>query len=216
MRDSKLHCHRAIIIQTTLRELGSLIWLEIDHRLTRGELDTWLAQADISGVMAWPVLGSNLATTALTHPKMFNYFDKRKYEDYAFQHMVSLGTAIIFTSERIQSQLMLPWLQCVLTEVSRINLDFTSSNDFSHASTLSALKTPDVDLIRSQCSDTVAVTAMTCPPSTSSWVRCSASRSRPTWGASPFSARWISTPEMGWLCPQTHPAAQEPPALRRV
>ena len=79
MRDSKLHCHRPIIIQTTLKELGSLIWLEIDHRLTRGDLVTWLTQAESSGVMAWPVTGSNLATTSLTHPKMFNYFDRRKY-----------------------------------------------------------------------------------------------------------------------------------------
>ena len=67
---------------------------------------------------------TSVPTTTLTHPKMFQYFDPRLYEDYAFQHMVSLGTAIIFTSERIQSQLMLPWLQCVLTEVSQINLGF--------------------------------------------------------------------------------------------
>ena len=78
-------------------------------------------------MLAWsepePAAGQNMATatTALTHPKMFGFFDKRKYEDYAFQHMVSLGTAIIYTSERIQTQLMLPWLQCVLTEVSRTN-----------------------------------------------------------------------------------------------
>ena len=117
MRDSKLHCGRPIIIQSILRDLGSIIWLDIDYRLTQGELDTWLAQAESSGVLAWPEMGSNLATTALTHPKMFNYFDRRMYEDYAFQHMVSLGTVIIYSSERIKTKLMLPWLQCVLTEV---------------------------------------------------------------------------------------------------
>ena len=129
MRDSKLHCHRPIIIQSTLLELGSLIWLDIDHRLTRGDLGPWLAQAETSGVLAWPVTGSNLATTALTHPKMFNYFDRRKYEDYAFQHMVSLGTVIIVTSERIQTRLMLPWLQCVLTEVWRMDKQSWDSSD---------------------------------------------------------------------------------------
>jgi len=126
VRDSKLHCHRPIILQTTLRDRGSVIWLDIDHRLTTDDLSTWLTQAQLSGVLSWPEISpgaagqpghvTHVATTALTHPKMFGFFNKRKYEDYAFQHMVGVSSLIIINNKNIQENLMLPWLQCVLTE----------------------------------------------------------------------------------------------------
>ena len=47
---------------------------------------------------------------------MFQYFDPRQYEDYAFQHMVSLASLVLVTGERLGRELMLPWVQCVLTE----------------------------------------------------------------------------------------------------
>ena len=122
IREPKFHCHRPIIIQTTLRDQGSLVWLDINYRLTESDLSSWLRQAETHSVLAWsepePAAGPNMAmaTTALTHPKMFGFFDKRKYEDYAFQHMVGLGGLILYNSEMVRSKLMLPWLQCVLTE----------------------------------------------------------------------------------------------------
>ena len=130
VKDSKLHCHRPIILQSTLRDVDSLIWLDIDYRLTSSDLDSWMTAAQESGVMAWseinPATTSSqqqqqqqlapVATTSLTHPKMFTYFDKRKYEDYAFQHMVGLGSVILYNHEKVHQELMLPWLKCVLTE----------------------------------------------------------------------------------------------------
>ena len=59
---------------------------------------------------------TSVPTTTLTHPKMFQYFDPRQYEDYAFQHMVSLASLVLVTGERLGRELMLPWVQCVLTE----------------------------------------------------------------------------------------------------
>ena len=59
---------------------------------------------------------TSVPTTTLTHPKMFQYFDPRQYEDYAFQHMVSLASLVLVTGERLSRELMLPWVQCVLTE----------------------------------------------------------------------------------------------------
>ena len=63
-----------------LRDIGSLVWLDIDYRITESNLTPWLDQAAISGVVAWehesslaiPVPSSHraaIATTALTHPK---------------------------------------------------------------------------------------------------------------------------------------------------
>ena len=105
-----------------------MIWLDIDYRLTVSDLEPWLRDAAESGVMAWPEVSpavstsaaagtqSAVATTSLTHPKMFSYFDKSKYEDYAFQHMVGLGAVILYNHDRVHQELMLPWLQCILTE----------------------------------------------------------------------------------------------------
>ena len=88
-------------------------------------------QAQLSGVLSWPEISpgaagqpghvTHVATTALTHPKMFGFFNKRKYEDYAFQHMVGVSSLIIINNKNIQENLMLPWLQCVLTEVTLFN-----------------------------------------------------------------------------------------------
>jgi len=120
VREPRLHCHRPIIIQSTLRDHGGLVWLNIDHRLTTDSASLLaLAQRARAGggVLAWPEQRpANMATTALTHPKMFAYFDKTRYEEYAFQHMVGLSSLVILASDTLNTKLMLPWLQCVLTE----------------------------------------------------------------------------------------------------
>ena len=122
VREPKLHCHRPIIIQSTLRDHGGLVWLDIDHRLTTdtASLRALTQRAGAGGgVLAWPEQRpANMATTALTHPKMFAYFDKTRYEEYAFQHMVGLSSLVILASDTLTTKLMLPWLQCVLTEAS--------------------------------------------------------------------------------------------------
>ena len=53
VKDLKLHAYRPIIIQMTLRDIGSLVWLDIDYRLTESNLVPWLDQAVTSGVVAW-------------------------------------------------------------------------------------------------------------------------------------------------------------------
>ena len=121
-----------------------------------------------------------MATTALTHPKMFAYFDKTRYEEYAFQHMVGLSSLVILASDTLNTKLMLPWLQCVLTEASAGRCE---RYHYIHiytwcrpASTLSAPRTPAAGLTRSRSSATAAAIATTCPPSTSCWASSSASR----------------------------------------
>jgi len=127
IRDLKLHAYRPIIIQMALRDIGSLVWLDIDYRITESNLTPWLDQAAISGVVAWehesslaiPVPSSHraaIATTALTHPKMFELFDLGKYEDYAFQHMASSSSLVLLYTKSVHTHLMLPWLKCILTE----------------------------------------------------------------------------------------------------
>ena len=59
---------------------------------------------------------TSVPTTTLTHPKMFQYFDPRQYEEYAFQHMASASVVVLVYNQATHSKLMLPWLRCALTE----------------------------------------------------------------------------------------------------
>merc|ERR1719357_1475327 len=47
---------------------------------------------------------------------MFEFFDSRKYEDYAFQHMCSSSSLVLLYNQELHTHLMLPWLKCILTE----------------------------------------------------------------------------------------------------
>lgn len=133
VRELRLHAYRPIIIQLTLRDVGSVVWLDVDLRLTDHDLSPWLEQARGAGLVVWQHEegqtggGAGLiiegptrvatATTSLTHHRMFDFFPGTNYEDYAFQHMASCSSMVLLYTARVHSELMLPWLKCVLTEV---------------------------------------------------------------------------------------------------
>jgi len=117
VRELHLHVYRPIAIQLVLREVGSVVWMAPDHRLTSSSLSPWVERAREVGVVAWQVgEGGGTATTALTHPRMFEFFPSTKYEDLAFQHMVSASVLLLVYTRATHHRLMLPWLQCALTE----------------------------------------------------------------------------------------------------
>lgn len=115
LRTLHLRAYRPLIIQTVLRDVGSVVWLDPDHRLTTSNLSQWLAAAKKEGVVVWQQ-GEATATTALTHPRMFEFFPGVKYEEYAFQHMASASVVVLVYTQATHSKLMLPWLRCALTE----------------------------------------------------------------------------------------------------
>ena len=115
LRALHLRAYRPLIIQTVLRDVGSVVWLDPDHRLTTSNLSQWLEAARIEGVVVWQQ-GEATATTALTHPRMFEFFPGVKYEEYAFQHMASASVVVLVYTQATHSKLMLPWLRCALTE----------------------------------------------------------------------------------------------------
>lgn len=117
VRELHLHAYRPLILQTILRDVGSLIWLDVDYRLTRSVITSWLDQAKEGGVVAWKQgEGRGTATTSLTHPRMFEFFPGTKYEDFAFQHMASSSVLLLVYTQDTHVHLMLPWLKCALTE----------------------------------------------------------------------------------------------------
>jgi len=119
VRELRLHAYRPVIIQMILRDFGSVVWLDVDLRLTDHDLSPWLEQARTAGVVVWQheeEQAGGTATTSLTHPRMFEYFPGTNYEDFAFQHMASCSAMVLVHTARVHSELMLPWLKCVLTE----------------------------------------------------------------------------------------------------
>merc|ERR1719500_1970053 len=78
-------------------------------------LSQWLEAARKEGVVVWQQ-GEATATTALTHPRMFEFFPGVKYEEYAFQHMASASVVVLVYTQATHTKLMLPWLRCALTE----------------------------------------------------------------------------------------------------
>jgi len=146
VRELKLKAYRPISIALGLRESNFVLWMDLDTRFTTNDLSPWITKVKESGVVAWTqapptkdwsggsdIVGST-PTTALTHPKMFEYFPNLKKEDFEFQHMVS-GRCLLFyptpihpdqeaamevaPSARppsVSEDLLVPWIKCILIE----------------------------------------------------------------------------------------------------
>ncbi|XP_014673108.1 PREDICTED: uncharacterized protein LOC106813482 [Priapulus caudatus] len=109
----KLHAYRPIIIQETLNEFGMVIYLDPSVRVTTPDIAPYLRRARASSVLAWK-LPSALPTSALTHEKMFTYFNTKR-DSYYFHHMVEPRNLVAYNTEAVHQHVMLPWLQCALT-----------------------------------------------------------------------------------------------------
>lgn len=90
-----------------------LVYLDPSVRLTTSDIAPYLKQAAGPGILAWK-LPSELPTSTFTHEKMFTYFNTKK-DNYFFHHMVEPNNLIVYNTEKIHKNLMLPWLQCTLT-----------------------------------------------------------------------------------------------------
>ncbi|XP_026482153.1 uncharacterized protein LOC113389322 [Ctenocephalides felis] len=110
------HAFRPIIIQDALTKCGSVIYLESNRRVNC----TWKqfskyydkVRKSESGILGW---STKHAVSSLTHPKMFEYF-RTLNDNFLFLPMMSANPLVIVNSEKIQKEVMLPWVQCTLTQ----------------------------------------------------------------------------------------------------
>lgn len=112
VRSLEIFSYRPLCIQETLREYGAVIWAEPSEHFISGKLSRVLQQAQTIGISAWTIMDS---VSALTHPKMFDYFNT-KQDNYFFLHAAKASHIVIYNSEKIHKQLMLPWVKCALSE----------------------------------------------------------------------------------------------------
>lgn len=66
------------------------------------------------GMLAWPFDLKN-PVSSLTHKKMFEYFHTDA-DNFLFLQMVKADVLIILNKENIHRNIMLPWVQCALTQ----------------------------------------------------------------------------------------------------
>ena len=85
------------------------------------------------GIVAWR-RRENKPTTSLTHPNMFDRLhvwpstksnsekgidklikDNEIIEPYKFQHMVDMRGLLLYNTQKIRDELMIPWVKCALT-----------------------------------------------------------------------------------------------------
>lgn len=112
--DLKLFAFRPIIIQQVLNQAGAVLWIDPGYQLTsstKTKLEKVTDAAKKEGLQCWTI---DEPTTAMTHPRMFDYFHTSP-ENYYFHRMIESSIIVLYNIEKIHTQLMLPWLKCALT-----------------------------------------------------------------------------------------------------
>lgn len=102
-------------MQEVLNQAGAALWIDPKYRLTpsaSSKTAKIFEEAKKDGIKCWTTV---VPTTAMTHPKMFEYFNTSP-EDYFFLQMIEPSSLlIIYNTEKIHKEVMLPWVRCALT-----------------------------------------------------------------------------------------------------
>ncbi|CAH1986599.1 unnamed protein product [Acanthoscelides obtectus] len=117
--NTEYHAHRPLVIQDALHHTGAIFFLESSYRFMHNVTHPMITRlfeemAKKSGVLAWPFDLKN-PVSSLTHKKMFEYFHSDA-ENFLFLQMVRADALILVNTVMIHNQVMLPWVQCSLTQ----------------------------------------------------------------------------------------------------
>ncbi|XP_056637530.1 uncharacterized protein LOC130445722 [Diorhabda sublineata] len=110
-----LHAFRPLVIQDALQRTGAIFFLESNYRLTQNVITTlYEERASLTGILAWPFNIRN-PVSSLTHKKMFEYFHTDA-DNFLFLQMVKAEVLLVVNTLTIHKNVMLPWVQCALTQ----------------------------------------------------------------------------------------------------
>ncbi|XP_076086131.1 uncharacterized protein LOC143056850 [Mytilus galloprovincialis] len=112
VKDLEIKSYRPIIIQEILRDYGMVLWAEPPEVLLTGQINHLIKKAQTLGLVAWTIKDP---VSSLTYTKMLKHF-KVKIEDYYFKESAKTSQLIVFDTEKIHKELMLPWVKCALVE----------------------------------------------------------------------------------------------------
>ncbi|XP_072378207.1 uncharacterized protein [Diabrotica undecimpunctata] len=110
-----LRAYRPLIIQDALHHTGAIFFLQSNYRVTQNVIPTLFEERTLkTGILAWPLSLKN-PVSSLTHKKMFEYFHTDA-DNFLFLQMVKAEALLIVNTETIHKHVMLPWVQCTLTQ----------------------------------------------------------------------------------------------------
>ena len=95
-----------------LNEFTAVLWSDLNKQFITNNISHLVSRAEKEGILAWRL---DLPISALTHPKMFTFFQTKR-DQFLFVHMVDSNQIIIFNHQAIHDRVMLPWVKCALTE----------------------------------------------------------------------------------------------------
>ncbi|KAL0277121.1 UNVERIFIED_CONTAM: hypothetical protein PYX00_004510 [Menopon gallinae] len=98
---------RALVIQDALNKAGAILYVDNKFRLT-SYIDPLIEKKPVGSFV------TKKAVTTLTHPSMMDYF-KTNVESFLFLPMIEMSRLLIWNTLEVHQQVMLPWVQCVLT-----------------------------------------------------------------------------------------------------
>ncbi|PRD27530.1 UNVERIFIED_CONTAM: hypothetical protein NCL1_35112 [Trichonephila clavipes] len=93
-----------------LNQAGAVIMLDVQYIFTSGELHNIVSRAEKDGIVAWSI---NQPTSALTHPRMFDYFNT-KQERFFFHRMVQPNHIVLYNIDIVHFKIMFHWVKCAL------------------------------------------------------------------------------------------------------
>lgn len=84
--------------------------MECNVRLLSSNIKSVITKAKKNGIVTWQ---SKYPTSAVTHPKMFEYF-KTTEESFYFVPAIETSKLIIYNTKAIHYEIMYPWIKCIL------------------------------------------------------------------------------------------------------
>lgn len=100
-------------MQDILQQAGAVLWLDSSYQITPSafvKVPKIIEMAKKDGIKCWTI---DEPTTAMTHPRMFDYFHTSP-EKYYFHRMIEPNSFILYNVETIHKNVMLPWVKCAL------------------------------------------------------------------------------------------------------
>lgn len=88
------------------------MFLDPNIRITTPNVSKLFALYKNKSIVGWET-SSRIATTTLTHPKMFDYF-RMPAENFFFLPLVLVDKLIVYNTLDMHQDIMLPWIQCAL------------------------------------------------------------------------------------------------------
>ncbi|XP_052285948.1 uncharacterized protein LOC127881840 [Dreissena polymorpha] len=101
-----------LCIQESLSLFNVIIWSNPKEYFITKDISGVVAKARETGIAAWTIKD---ATSSITYFKMFTYFDVTP-EQYYFHRAIKTSHLVVFNTEFIKKDVMLPWVKCALVE----------------------------------------------------------------------------------------------------